>query len=235
MSKHPVFVSSSRGAPSVLPVYKVDANNKDRVKRGGGLLGSVVFVFFSTIIFIFFFVSIYWGTTFLQTHVDEENSLIRGLPGTRNIIRKWSKKTLSGFDITELGNPPGKHSYHTDDPAAVAEAEAEEAEAEAEEEADAEEIDAQDAEAEAEAEEGELIEGEVIEGEEEEEQQQEFVEEGEEENAAGGDDAASASEGEPEQEAEEVIEEGEPEAEAEAAEEGEEGEEEQAEAEEQEQ
>ena len=202
MSKHPVFVSSSRGAPSVLPVYKVDANNKDRVKRGGGLLGSVVFVFFSTLIFIFFFVSIYWGTTFLQTHVDEENSLIRGLPGTRNIIRKWSKKSLNGFDITELGNPPGKHSYHTDDPAAVAEAEAEaEAEeAEAEEEADAEEIDAQDAEAEAEAEEGELIEGEVIEGEEEEEeeQEQEFVEEGEEENAAGGDYRASRNEGEQE-------------------------------------
>ena len=153
----------------MLPVYKVDANNKDRVKRGGGLLGSVIFVFFSTLIFIFFFVSIYWGTTFLQTHVDEENSLIRGLPGTRNIIRKWSKKTLSGFDITELGNPPGKHSYHTDDPAAFSEEEEAE-EAEEEEEEDAEEISAQEAEADAEAEEGEFIEGEVVEEEEEEEE-----------------------------------------------------------------
>jgi len=231
MSKHPIFVSSSRGAPSVLPVYKVDANNKDRVKRGGGLLGSVIFVFFSTLIFIFFFVSIYWGTTFLQTHVDEENSLIRGLPGTRNIIRKWSKKTLSGFDITELGNPPGKHSYHTDDPAAFSEEEeAEEAEEEEEEEEDAEEISAQEAEADSEAEEGEFVEGEVVEEEEEGEPQQDIGEEGEEgeeEFISSGDDAR-AREGEQEQEQEQ---EAEAEAEAEAGEE----EQEQAEAEEQEQ
>ena len=211
MSKHPIFVSSSRGAPSVLPVYKVDANNKDRVKRGGGLLGSVIFVFFSTLIFIFFFVSIYWGTTFLQTHVDEENSLIRGLPGTRNVIRKWSKKTLSGFDITELGNPPGKHSYHTDDPAAFSEEEEAE-EAEEEEEEDAEEISAQEAEADAEAEEGEFIEGEVIAEEEEEVEGEplqdigEEGEEGEEEFISSGDDAR-AREGEQEQEQEEEAEE----------------------------
>ena len=111
------FIASSRasGAPSVLPLYKSDSLRQDRrAKSFASLTSSFIFVVMSGLVFIFFFVSIYWGTTFLQSHVDSENNF-RGLPGTHNILRKWTKE-MRGF-----GNPPGKHDTKPSDDPVIAE------------------------------------------------------------------------------------------------------------------
>jgi len=111
------FIASSRasGAPSVLPLYKSDSLRQDRrAKSFASLTSSFIFVVMSGLVFIFFFVSIYWGTTFLQSQVDSENNF-RGLPGTHNILRKWTKE-MRGF-----GNPPGKHDTKPSDDPVIAE------------------------------------------------------------------------------------------------------------------
>eukprot|EP00596_Hydrurales_sp_CCMP1899_P010855 CAMPEP_0119052942 /NCGR_PEP_ID=MMETSP1177-20130426/74079_1 /TAXON_ID=2985 /ORGANISM="Ochromonas sp, Strain CCMP1899" /LENGTH=149 /DNA_ID=CAMNT_0007032691 /DNA_START=227 /DNA_END=676 /DNA_ORIENTATION=+ len=62
----------------------------------------------------FFFTSIYIGTTYLHEHLQDEkwgNKI--GLPGTRNVIQKWSVAYLGGIDLTSLGPPAKRKGLET--------------------------------------------------------------------------------------------------------------------------
>jgi len=171
------FIASSRasGAPSVLPLYKSDSLRQDRrAKSFASLTSSFIFVVMSGLVFIFFFVSIYWGTTFLQSHVDSENNF-RGLPGTHNILRKWTKE-MRGF-----GNPPGKHDTKpSDDPVIAEELEKLKQQVAEEGQDDAETLTAEEVEEEQTQEEEEENQESMQEEREEQEQEQEEEEVGEE-------------------------------------------------------
>jgi hypothetical protein len=69
---------------------------------------TITVIFFVSGVLVFFFSSIYIGTTYLQEHLRDEkwgNSLgVRSLPNTRNKLSKWSKENLH-VDLTDLGRP----------------------------------------------------------------------------------------------------------------------------------
>ena len=86
----------------------------------------------------FFFCSIYIGATYLHDHLQVLNDLFTpsndqprnaifatilqdekwgntiGLPGTRNVIQKWSLSHLGGIDLTTLGPPVKRAKAKTD-------------------------------------------------------------------------------------------------------------------------
>ena len=106
---------SNGGAPPILPMYKANhlkgPKNPVHHRR---LAYNVLVIFFPIALLALFFFSIYFGTSFLQDHIDAENEsanyLSVGLPNTRNRIRKWSVDHLGGLDITSLGDPVRVHN-----------------------------------------------------------------------------------------------------------------------------
>jgi len=105
-------------APPILPLYKTQlkSNHSKEAKKGWAyyciLLGLIIL---PILLLFLFFVSIYLGTSYLQSHLQMETSAESanfvgnigiGLPNTRNIIKKWSINYLNGIDITALGPPP---------------------------------------------------------------------------------------------------------------------------------
>jgi hypothetical protein len=107
--------TSSYNAPVTLPLpggspifstiqYK---HLKKRVVHHSTARTITVICFVSGVL-VFFFSSIYIGTTYLQEHLQDEkwgNSLgVRSLPNTRNKLSRWSKENLH-VDLTDLGRP----------------------------------------------------------------------------------------------------------------------------------
>jgi hypothetical protein len=86
-------------------------------------------------VLVFFFISIYMGSYYLQEHLqvccprgcpcqrftistvtlqdESPNGLYNkiGLPNTHNMIQKWSITNLHGVDLTKLGPPPHVSVY----------------------------------------------------------------------------------------------------------------------------
>eukprot|EP00598_Pedospumella_elongata_P000633 CAMPEP_0184981354 /NCGR_PEP_ID=MMETSP1098-20130426/11114_1 /TAXON_ID=89044 /ORGANISM="Spumella elongata, Strain CCAP 955/1" /LENGTH=227 /DNA_ID=CAMNT_0027504911 /DNA_START=84 /DNA_END=767 /DNA_ORIENTATION=- len=99
---------NSRGPP-ILPMYKANLPKK----KGAGLLSVCVAALLPICVlclFVFFFLSVYMGTMYLQGDIEEgsPNGILNsiGLPNTRNVIQKWSITNLHGVDLTKLGPPP---------------------------------------------------------------------------------------------------------------------------------
>ena len=114
-------------APPILPMYKAKSLNR---KLPASRIETALVLVFISLIALFFFVSIYLGSTYLQEHIrviaflhysspytyrvlylrnriqEEQVSAKFRLPNTNNIIRKWSVGHLGGFDLTKLGPPP---------------------------------------------------------------------------------------------------------------------------------
>jgi hypothetical protein len=68
---------------------------------------TLLLIFVVTGVVLFFFASIYLGSSYLQDHLQDErykNSL-GTLPNTRNRITKWSQRNL-GIDLEQFGAPP---------------------------------------------------------------------------------------------------------------------------------
>jgi hypothetical protein len=68
---------------------------------------TLLLIFVVTGVVLFFFASIYLGSSYLQDHLQDErykNSL-GALPNTRNRITKWSQRNL-GIDLEQFGAPP---------------------------------------------------------------------------------------------------------------------------------
>ena len=80
---------------------------KGRVAHHSTARTFMVICFVSGVL-VFFFSSIYVGSSYLQEHLSDEkwgNSLgVRSLPNTRNKLSRWSKENLH-VDITDLGRP----------------------------------------------------------------------------------------------------------------------------------
>eukprot|EP01041_Mallomonas_annulata_P002517 gene2517-4896_t len=89
------------------------ANQLKPQKKKAGLSPLVTVLLIAPAVILFFFGGIYVGSQFVHEHTEEESV---GLPGTNNIIRRWSNQHLRGFDITKLAPPLLQHHMRANVP-----------------------------------------------------------------------------------------------------------------------
>lgn len=104
--RSPPATSTLIGGPPIFSTIQYK-HLKKRVVHHSTARTITVICFVSGVL-VFFFSSIYIGTTYLQEHLADEkwgNSLgVRSLPNTRNKLSKWTKEHLH-VDLTDLGRP----------------------------------------------------------------------------------------------------------------------------------
>ena len=68
---------------------------------------TLLLLFVITGVVLFFFSSVYLGSSYLQEHLKDEQykNTLGSLPNTRNRITKWSQLNL-GMDLEKFGAPP---------------------------------------------------------------------------------------------------------------------------------
>eukprot|EP01039_Chlorochromonas_danica_P007102 gene7102-7854_t len=85
--------------PHVLPMYKASSlQGKAYRKSGSPFCVQVLMVVLTAFLVFLLAMALYMGSLFLQSSLSDFSDT---LPGTRNVLQKWS-----GLDLTALGRPP---------------------------------------------------------------------------------------------------------------------------------